>query len=96
MVDGGLDYQRFGWKEPGTGVNHHLYLEDHPFSIIRQYFYRWNSRTEQYVTLMNIDDAWLQSILNFYIPSPKQIDYMRDAYLLLFIEEKLYRSEQED
>ena len=86
MVDGGLDYERWGWDKPDTVFNQCLYLEDHPFTIIRQYFYRWNNRSNNYITLMDIDDAWLESILEFYIPGPKQRAYMRDVYLLLFIE----------
>lgn len=96
MVDGGLDYSRWGWDKPNTVFNHCLYLEDHPFSIIRQYYYRWNFNTEKYITLMDISDEWLDAILEFYIPGPTQKAKMRDVYLLLFLEEKLYRSEQED
>lgn len=94
MVDGGLDYARWGWEQEDTVFNFSLYLEDHPFSIIRQYFYRWNHYTNQYVTLMDIDDQWLDSIVSYYLPGP-HTGNMRHEYLLLFIEEKLYRAEKE-
>jgi len=95
MVDGGLEYERYGWQKDGTVFNYSLYLEDHPFSVIRQYFYRWNHYTNQYVTLMNIDDQWLDSIVSYYLPGPHNRGNMRHQYLLLFIEEKLYRAEKE-
>jgi hypothetical protein len=95
MVDGGLEYARWGWEKEDTVFNYSLYLEDHPFSIIRQYFYRWNHYTNQYVALMNIDDKWLDSIVSYYLPGPHNRGNMRHEYLLLFIEEKLYRAEKE-
>jgi len=95
MVDGGLEYARWGWEKEDTVFNYSLYLEDHPFSIIRQYFYRWNHYTNQYVSLMNIDDKWLDSIVSYYLPGPHNRGNMSHEYLLLFIEEKLYRAEKE-
>ena len=94
MIDGGLEYSRWGWEQENTVFNYSLYLEDHPFSVIRQYFYRWNHYTNQYVTLMNIDDQWLDSIVSYYLPG-SHTGNMRYQYLLLFIEEKLYRAEKE-
>lgn len=94
MVDGGLEYARWGWEQEDTVFNYSLYLEDHPFSIIRQYFYRWNYHKNEYVLLMNIDDEWLDSIVSYYLSGPHK-GYMRHEYLLLFIEEKLYRAEKE-
>jgi hypothetical protein len=96
MVDGGLDYNRWGWETEGSVINHSLYLESSPFSVIRQHFYRWNHNTQTYVTLDNIDDAWLENILKWYIPSDVSRGDMNPDYLLLFLQEKLYRSEQED
>lgn len=95
MVDGGLEYARWGWEQEDTVFNYSLYLEDHPFSVIRQYFYRWNHYTNQYVTLMDIDDEWLDSIISYYLPGRNNRGNMRHEYLLLFIEEKLYRAEKE-
>ena len=95
MVDGGLEYARWGWEKEDTVFNYSLYLEDHPFSIIRQYFYRWNHYTNHYVSLMNIDDKWLDSIVSYYLPGPYNRGNMSHEYLLLFIEEKLYRAEKE-
>jgi hypothetical protein len=95
MVDGGLDYARWGWKEENSVINFGMEIENHPFSLIRQYFYRWNHHKQDYVILKDIDDEWLYSILEYYIPGPNQRGRMRDIYLLLFIQEKLYRAEQE-
>jgi hypothetical protein len=95
MVDGGLEYARWGWNKEDTVINYSLCLEDHPFSIIRQYYYRWNHHKDQYVLLMNIDDEWLDSIVSYYLPGPNQRGKMPYEYLLLFIEEKLYRAEKE-
>lgn len=96
MVDGGLDYNRWGWKTEDSVENHSLYLESTPFSVIRQHFYRWNHNTQTYVPLECIDDSWLENILEWYIPSDVSKGQMNSDYLLLFLQEKLYRSEQED
>jgi len=96
MVDGGLEYERWGWQEEGSVINFSLYMEDHPFSIIRQYYYRWNHIKKTYVLLKDIDDEWLENILKFYIPSDEQLGNMRDEYLLLFLMEKQYRNEEEE
>lgn len=95
MVDGGLEYERWGWGKENSVINYSLYLEDHPFSIIRQYYYRWNHYTDKYVLLMDIDDRWLDSIVSYYLPGPNQRGKLPYEYLLLFIEEKLYRAEKE-
>ena len=96
MVDGGLEYERWGWDKENTVINFSLYIEDHPFSIIRQYFYRWNVHQEDYILLKDIDDEWLQAILDYYIPGDGQKGRMRDAYLLLFLQEKQYRLQDEE
>jgi hypothetical protein len=91
MVDGGLDYARWGWGEEESVIDFSMFIEDHPFSIIRQYFYRWNSVIEEYVILKDIPDDWLEAILLYYIPSDRQTGEMRDEYLILFLMEKQYR-----
>lgn len=91
MVDGGLDYARWGWGEDGSVIDFSMFIEDHPFSLIRQYFYRWNGVTGKYVLLKDIPDDWLQAILLYYIPSEAQTATMRDEYLILFLLEKQYR-----
>jgi len=94
-VDGGLNYGRWGWtylKETVTPL--HKYIEDHPFSEIRQFFYRWNNRIEQYVLLKDISDDWLENILKDYVP-PENKYFMPNQYLLLFLQEKQYRNEVE-
>jgi len=91
MVDGGLNYARRGWGVDGSVIDFSMYIEDHPFSIIRQYYYRWNNIIQEYVILKDIPDDWLEAILLYYIPSPSQIGKMRDEYLILFLMEKQYR-----
>ena len=91
MVDGGLNYARWGWREENSVIDFSMFIEDHPFSIIRQYFYRWNNIIQEYVLLKDIPDDWLEAILLYYIPSDKQIATMRDEYLILFLMEKQYR-----
>jgi hypothetical protein len=91
MVDGGLDYARWGWGEEESVIDFSMYIEDHPFSIIRQYFYRWNSVIGEYVILKDIPNDWLEAILLYYIPSDVQTATMHDDYLILFLMEKQYR-----
>lgn len=91
MVDGGLNYARWGWGVDGSVIDFSMFIEDHPFSIIRQYFYRWNHRIDDYVILKDIPNDWLESILEFYIPGDEQKGIMPDEYLILFLLEKQYR-----
>lgn len=96
MVDGGLEYARYGWEKDNSITLLHIYMEDVPFSIIRKHFCRWNSRTKEYIKLMDISNGWLDSIVSYYLPtSPIKVARMQDEYLLLYIQEKLYRAEQE-
>jgi hypothetical protein len=91
MVDGGLSYARWGWREEDSVINFSMSIEDHPFSIIRQYYYRWNNVIGEYVLLKDIPDDWLEAILLYYIPSDVQTGKMSDVYLVLFLMEKQYR-----
>lgn len=91
MVDGGLNYARWGWGEENSVINFGMNIEDHPFSIIRQYYYRWNNVIGKHVILKDIPDDWLEAILLYYIPSDAQTATMRNEYLILFLMEKQYR-----
>jgi len=92
MVDGGLDYARYGWRDDANSIiDFSMYIEDHPFSIIREYFYRWNNIIGEYVILKDIPDDWLEAILLYYIPSDAQTGNMNYKYLTLFLMEKQYR-----
>lgn len=96
MIDGGLDYVHYACKgEPNTITHFYMFIEDHPFYIIRQYYYRWNHYKKEYVLLKDMDDDWLEAVLQYYIPSDKQVGDMKDEYLLLFLMEKQYRYEDE-
>lgn len=97
MIDGGLDYVHYGYKgDPDTITHFYMFIEDHPFSLIRQYYYRWNSVIQEYVLLKDIPDDWLEAILHYYIPSDYQTGHMYDEYLLLFLMEKQYRLQDEE
>jgi hypothetical protein len=96
MVDGGLSYARYGWELDDSIINFSMYIEDHPFSLIRQYYYRWNHATGDYVLLKDIPDDWLEAILWYYVPSDRQTGHMQDEYLLLYLMEKQYRLNGEE
>lgn len=96
MIDGGLDYARWGWIEENSVIDFSMFIEDHPFSLIRQYYYRWNHILNQYVILKDVADDWLEAILLYYIPSDVQTGTMDDDYLLLFLMEKQYRFNDEE
>lgn len=96
MVDGGLHYARWGWDKDDSVIPFSLYIEDHPFSVIRQYFCRWNIYKEEHVLLKDIDNDWLEEILKYYIPGPNQMGKMNYEYLLLFLQEKQYRLQDEE
>ena len=96
MVDGGLEYQRWGWTKEDSVIDFSMFIEDHPFSLIRQYYYRWNHILDQYVILKDIQDDWLEAILLYYIPSDVQRGTMNSDYLLLFLMEKQYRLNDEE
>ena len=94
-VDGGLYYVGWGRMDVEESITPlHKYIEDHPFSEIRQFFYRWNNRKGEYVLLKDIDDDWLENILKDYI-IPNNKYSMPNQYLLLFLQEKQYRNEIE-
>lgn len=95
MVDGGLDYARYSWTQEDSIIDFGMCIEDHPFSIIREYYYRWNHYTQKYVLLKDMDNDWLEAVLKYYIPSDRQQGKMMDEYLLLFLMEKQYRYEDE-
>lgn len=93
-VDGGVEYSRYGWKEEGSVIDFSMYIEEQPFSIIRQYFYRFNSEDRKYVILKDIPDDWLNNIIEYYLPDNTGVNSlgrMTDSYLLLFIMEKQFR-----
>ena len=96
MIDGGLDYARWGWIKEDSVIDFSMFIEDHPFSLIRQYYYRWNHILNQYVILKDIEDDWLEAILLYYIPSDAQTGTMDSDYLLLFLMEKQYRLNDEE
>ena len=87
MVDGGLNYARWGWGVDGSVIDFSMYMEDNPIShqtILLQMEYI----IQEYVILKDIPDDWLEAILLYYIPSPSQIGTMRDEYLYIILNGK--------
>lgn len=64
---------------------------DDKFEVIREYFERWNRHSHEYVKLKNISDTWLQNIIDWFIDN----NYQNHYTFRLFVEEKLYRAENE-
>jgi hypothetical protein len=90
-IDGGLDYVRCcrnGDEELITVYS------DEDFEKVRQYAYRFNRFLDNWVTLKDITDDWLENIIEDYIRKPRYFN-MSTEYKLLFLKEKLYRAENE-
>lgn len=65
VVDGGLDYiKRNVNVVPAEELS--LY-DDSPYELIRENMVRWNQRTSTYVLICDIDDSWLNNIIEHYI-----------------------------
>jgi len=88
MADGGVSYLRC--SNNGDERFFSVDSED-PFEIVRKYLYRWNRYSRNYVPLCNISDGWLQNIIDWF----KMYKMTDNRIFWLFIEEKLYRSEEE-
>ena len=69
MVDGGLDYGRYGGKDLSLVETNYLY-DDAPFEVIREHMFRGGrgkSGKEElkYVKLSEVDDEWLGAIIDY-------------------------------
>jgi hypothetical protein len=65
VVDGALDYiKRNVNVVPAEELS--LY-DDSPYELIRENMVRWNQRTSTYVLICDIDDSWLNNIIEHYI-----------------------------
>jgi len=91
MIDGGLDYIRYSHTGDGELIT--VYV-DEPFERVRQYAYRFNRFLDNWIALADITNDWLENIIQDYIVAPRY-NNMSDDYKLLFLQEKLYRNEQE-
>jgi len=69
MVDGGLDYGRYGGKDLSFVETNYLY-DDAPFEVIREHIYRGGRGIDgkqplKYVKLSEVDDEWLGAIIDY-------------------------------
>ena len=69
MVDGGLDYIRYGAKDMKKVVHHAVY-DDEDFSKVRQYATRGSRGIDgmqplTYIPIKDIDDDYLQAIIEY-------------------------------
>ena len=69
MVDGGLEYLRFGGKDFSLIETNYLY-DDEPFEVIREHVFRGGKGKSgkeelKYVKLSEVDDEWLGAIIDY-------------------------------
>lgn len=94
-TDGGCEYLHRSYDDSSNLEDFTLYKNDFDnFDVVRNKLIRWNHRTNKYVILKDIDNDWLDAILEYYIP-PRNKGEMSDIFLLQFLKEKQYRWELE-
>ena len=69
MVDGGVDYVRYGGKDMKKVVHHAVYA-DEDFSKVRQYATRGSRGKDglqplSYIAIKDMDDDYLQAVLDY-------------------------------
>ena len=69
MVDGGLEYLRFGGKDLSLIETNCLY-DDEPFEVIREHMFRGGRGIDgkqplKYVKLSEVNDEWLGAIIDY-------------------------------
>jgi hypothetical protein len=69
MVDGGIDYIRYGGKDM-TKVNHHAVYADDDFEIVRKYATRGSRGKDglqplSYIAICDMDDDYLQAVVEY-------------------------------
>lgn len=82
MIDGGLEYGRYGGKDLSLVETNYLY-DDEPFEVIREHIYRGGrgkSGKEElkYIKLSEVDDEWLCAIIDYeneYRPNNPQLKW---------------------
>jgi hypothetical protein len=95
LLDGGNDYIRSSMNLDERFIT--LYNTD-PWELIRKFKKRLNNRINKWVTFENIDDEWLDNIIDWYMdeieiiwsisPGVKSTE---DAFIL-YLKEKQYRN----
>lgn len=76
MIDGGLDYIRYGGKDLSLVESNCLY-DDEPFEVLREHIFRGGRGIDgkqplKYVKLSEVDNEWLGAIIDYeeqYRPS---------------------------
>lgn len=69
MVDGGLDYLRYGAKDMKKIVSHDVYADD-DFEIVRKYASRGSRGKDglqplSYIAICDMDDDYLKAVLEY-------------------------------
>ncbi len=69
MVDGGLDYIRYGGKDMNKVVHHAVYADD-DFEKVRQYATRGSRGKDglqplTYIAIKDMDDDYLQAVVDY-------------------------------
>lgn len=90
MVDGGLDYERFGGKDL-TKVKSQSIYSDAPFEVVREALYRGGRGINSdepltYTKLSEMNDGWVLAVIKY--EEERRPD---NKYLPFFREEKKYR-----
>lgn len=88
LVDGGLDYLRRSSDHIVPYEELSVY-EDDPYEKVRSSVQRYNTRTEEWVLLKDIDDDWLANIISWLREGRDVND--DDFPIRLFIKEQNYR-----
>lgn len=88
ILDGGVDYTRSSLNGDEKFIK--ITTED-DFEVIRNEFSRYNRYSGTYVKLKDIDNSWLENIITWFIDN----NYQYSLIFAIFIEEKLYRIENE-
>lgn len=91
MVDGGQDYLR---RNTGNYIELSLYHDD-DFMLVREKLVRFNMFTDEYVPLCKMSDQWIDNVLDMFLNERQQIVILMTWYILLLIQEKQYRIENE-
>lgn len=90
MLDGGLNSGYYRRSANGDEKIVEVTTNDN-FELIRIHFARYNRFTRTYVNLCDINNDWLQNIIDYYIDN----GYKKEKLFYLFLEEKIYRAENE-
>lgn len=96
VLDGGNDYVRASFHGDERFIT--LYNTD-PWEIIRKFKKRLNQRINKWVAFEDIDDEWLDNIIDWYMEEMEIIwsvspgvKSTEDAFIL-YLKEKQYRNE---